>query len=105
MSSVWTCEAKPIARIAASSGSAFSAAIVAIGSVFGLFRSKMTSVGCSARACASISSRRLRERDLDAEVFRGRADLGAEEEVVDGREDRHAMDDHTQRPGQRVSSL
>ena len=35
-----------------------SAAIVAIASIFWLFRSKITSVGCSAFACATISSLR-----------------------------------------------
>src|SRR4029079_2446695 len=45
ISSTCTCDANPIVRTPASAGSAFSAAIVAIGSAFALLRSMMTRVG------------------------------------------------------------
>ena len=56
MRSIWTCDAKPIALTPFSSGSALSAAIVAMGSAFALLRSMMMSEGFSSRACARICS-------------------------------------------------
>ena len=84
ISSVWTCEANARTREALSAGSALSAAIVATGSVFPLFRSKMTSDGFCAVRLVENFLRRPREGHVDARLLCGGANLRAEEKVVDG---------------------
>ena len=62
--------------------SAFSAAIVAIASIFWLFRSKITRVGWSDFACATISSVVAANVISMPRCLAVVADLGAEEEIV-----------------------
>ena len=84
MSSVCTCEANASTREALSAGLALSAAIVATGSVFPLFRSKMTRDGfCACRLVENLL-RRPREGHVDARLLCRGANFRAEEKVVDG---------------------
>ena len=68
----------------ARAGSLLSAAIVRIGSVLPLFKSKITKGGLSDAGLVEDLLRRSRERELDAGLLRGRPNLGAEQKVVNG---------------------